>query len=306
MTARSLSSPAPDDALRRLLTEKLADIARLLRDVRRADRAVPQELVHDLRVALRRADATLDLLQARLPDATVHRWRRWLKRLRRKAGRVRDLDVVARLLRRLRDELSPAARRRLNRRWRRRRADACRSLRHAARRSRRRSFARRAHRLAQACLADVPRSDALRASLADSPRWLADAPAALADDERATHALRIRARVLRYRLEDVARLRDAPSPALDRLLALLRDLQDRLGAIQDAAVERRQWNEFAPTENLEPQVARYFARRHGRSTAHARAQAEDLARQAAQLVARLITEETAGRTATASDLRDSL
>src|SRR4051794_10914433 len=81
------------DVAARALAVRLDAVRRYLQ---RAARTRDPEDVHQLRVWSRRADAALDLFADLLPR-DQHRWfRKWMRRLRRAAGRARDADVLVR------------------------------------------------------------------------------------------------------------------------------------------------------------------------------------------------------------------
>src|SRR6476646_8532702 len=81
------------DVAARALAGRLDAVRRYLK---RAARTAGPEDVHQLRVWARRADAALGLYAHLLPPRRVRWFRKWLNRLRRAAGRVRDSDVFAR------------------------------------------------------------------------------------------------------------------------------------------------------------------------------------------------------------------
>jgi CHAD domain-containing protein len=53
-----------------------------------------REIVHELRVATRRADSALDMYGGLLPDKQYKWWSKWLKRVRQAAATARDADVL--------------------------------------------------------------------------------------------------------------------------------------------------------------------------------------------------------------------
>src|SRR5436305_640609 len=81
------------DVAARALGARLEAVRRYLK--RAAGTGEPEDF-HQLRVWSRRADAALDLFGDLLPARRVRWFRRWMRRLRRAAGRVRDADVLAR------------------------------------------------------------------------------------------------------------------------------------------------------------------------------------------------------------------
>src|SRR3954465_3043378 len=92
-----LPDVSPDDravdVAARALAGRLDAVRRYLK---RAAAGAGTEDIHQLRGWARRADAALRLYAALLPPKRLKWFRRWLKRLRRAAGRVRDSDVLAR------------------------------------------------------------------------------------------------------------------------------------------------------------------------------------------------------------------
>src|SRR4051812_15089072 len=91
-----LPDVSPDDravdVAARALAGRLDAVRRYLK---RAARSAEPGDVHQLRVWARRADAALALYADLLPPRRVKWLVKWLKRLRRAAGRVRDSDVFA-------------------------------------------------------------------------------------------------------------------------------------------------------------------------------------------------------------------
>lgn len=79
-------------AARAALTIRFADVREALSRALRQPAGDP-ELVHKLRVAVRRATAALDAFAERLPPAVYRKARRGLRRYRRAAGAARDWDV---------------------------------------------------------------------------------------------------------------------------------------------------------------------------------------------------------------------
>lgn len=99
MPSEVRSNPASPGPGTSVPGDDLASILRRLRALMRRvhqSEAPDERLVHRLRIALRRAGVGLALLDA--PHARA-RWERVLRRARRAAGRVRDVDVHTRLIR---------------------------------------------------------------------------------------------------------------------------------------------------------------------------------------------------------------
>ncbi len=80
------------DAARHALTRRLETVRAQLEEAH-AGGAGDVESVHQLRVATRRAQATLAVFQSCLPNKPAKRVRRRLRKLRRAAGNIRDWDV---------------------------------------------------------------------------------------------------------------------------------------------------------------------------------------------------------------------
>src|SRR2546423_3589961 len=90
---------AVEDAARRSLEVRLATVAHYLPlAAHLAEHDI--EHVHRLRVATRRAAAALKLYRDRLPQKDARWGKKQLRKIRRAAGEVRDLDVLIARLRR--------------------------------------------------------------------------------------------------------------------------------------------------------------------------------------------------------------
>lgn len=220
----------------RAVDRRLKRVAKLLpRAARHPERDV--EYVHDLRVAARRAAATLRLFEPWLPQTASGKMRSRLDRIRRAAGPARDLDVIEERLSRLAaaggttSQLASAIERvRVHR------ARAQRPIRRSYRRARKRGW------LEDGALL-----------LGDRVRWRGDGPeprlgdwAATAllpalqrfvdrsfddlTDTRALHRMRVAEKRVRYSLELVG---GAPGSPLGDVMPVLADLQGRLGEIND-------------------------------------------------------------------------
>lgn len=85
------------DRFRRLLKSRWLSVAKHLRCVLDT-RLQNGEAVHRLRVAVRRAQATLELMRDWLPVRRTAKASRYLKSVRRQVSEVRDLDVMIRRL----------------------------------------------------------------------------------------------------------------------------------------------------------------------------------------------------------------
>ena len=219
----------------RAIDRRLKRVAKLLpRAARHPEKDV--EYVHDLRVASRRAAATIRLFDPWLPQAVSGDMVSRLDRIRRAAGPARDLDVIKGRLSRLAaaggatPQLAAAI-------------DRVRS-----RRTRAQKPIKRSHRKAskQGWFDE-------RALLSEQVMWRGDGPEPkLSDwagsallpplqrfvdrsfedltDSRALHRMRIAEKRVRYSLEVLG---GAPESPFDDVMPMLADLQKRLGEIND-------------------------------------------------------------------------
>ena len=189
---------------------------------------VSRDDVHELRVATRRASAAVDIVRTLMP----RRCRRWLerslRRIRRAAGPVRDLDLVAAA------DLPTSFVEVVGRR----RARAGRRLQACARRFRvdlwRNTAAEAVDAVAEAPSASVIRRHVHRRLRSISVRFVKRADRRLRRG-RSLHRLRIAGKKLRYALELSAAI--VRLPRSDEGEVVLRRIQDRFGtATDDAAV----------------------------------------------------------------------
>jgi CHAD domain-containing protein len=239
--ARWISGTTPDDptcdVARRALQARLAAVLQYLPAAAEHGEG---EQVHQLRVATRRAAATLDLFADLLPKRSSEWLGEKLKRIRRAAGEARDLDV---LHQRLEKKHADVTKDHLLEHLRERRQKAQRRVR-AVHRSlaRKGRLARRLDKLLR-CLrfrgreGDGPWSETFGdwARLRLRPvleRFFQATPAPDADVE-ALHQLRIRGKELRYVMELLAGA--FPASFRDRDYPVVELLQDRLGTINDHA-----------------------------------------------------------------------
>lgn len=193
------------------------------------------ETVHELRVAIRRYDAALATFAPFLPEHRIQRVRKLLRRVRRAAGDVRDLDVLReRLFHNLAvhvtpgdaDDLSDAR----DRRWR--------KLRHTSRAQLNRRLKRRTRRVVEHVR--WPASDGeptLAVAARDLLRPMAEScqAEAAADfgEVRNIHQFRVSVKRLRYACEFLqGGLDDAAANSLTTRLA---ELQQRFGDVCDHA-----------------------------------------------------------------------
>ncbi len=126
------------------------------------------EAVHDLRTISRRVEALLDALSTE-PDKAQRKLLRRLKRLRRRAGRVRDIDVQIIALRTLKIGRDSGRKVRLARHLNDRRSRRERKLRKALDSDTIRGLRRRLARAEKAVLAPLPASRSVTASAATPP-----------------------------------------------------------------------------------------------------------------------------------------
>ena len=219
------------------LADRLDSVRRYLRQ---SANAAAIEDVHQLRVWARRSDAALNIYADLVPKKHLKWFRKWVKRLRRAAGQVRDADVFAgRVVGP--DEKWPVRLR--AERWRGRkkirqladRLDGGRRLKRHARKM----LARMAETQANSVERFEERARSKLRPLAAA--FLAAAPPLEADDP-ALHQFRIRGKQLRYAMELLA---GAFPPAFrDELYPQVGDLQERLGQVNDLATAQRRLEEW--------------------------------------------------------------
>ena len=195
------------------------------------------EYVHDLRVASRRAAATLRLFEPWLPPTASRKARSRLDRIRRAAGPARDLDVIEERLSRLAaaggatTQLAAAIDR-----VRVRRAKAQKPIRRSYRKARKQGWPGRHTRslLEQVeWRGDGPEpllSDWAGGALLPSLQRFVDRSFDDLTDPRALHRMRIAEKRVRYSLEVVGGSPDSP---MGDVMPVLVDLQRRLGEIND-------------------------------------------------------------------------
>ena len=220
----------------RAVDRRLKRVAKLLpRAAKHPERDV--EYVHDLRVASRRAAATLRLFEPWMPRASSTQMRSRLNRIRRAAGPARDLDVIEERLSRLAaaggatSQLADAIER-----VRLRRAKAQKPIRRSYRRAKKQKWlGRRARTLAEQVewRGDGPEprlSDWAGIALLPSLQRFVDRSFDDLTDPTALHSMRIAEKRVRYSLEVIG---GAPESPFDDVMPMLADLQKRLGEIND-------------------------------------------------------------------------
>jgi CHAD domain-containing protein len=202
---------------------------------RAAERPDEPEHIHQLRVWARRSEAALAVYADLFPPRRLKRLHEKLRRIRRAAGRVRDVDVYAQRTvgaggewpRKLLAERNHAQRR-------------------LVRVYERLKWGRRLKRSASQLVVRMrKRSGGSNETLADRARgtmgdlgtsFFQDQPTD-PTDTAALHQFRIRAKRLRYAMELLAAA--YPSPFRDDLYPQVGVLQEKLGHVNDAAVAAR-------------------------------------------------------------------
>ena len=101
MARKRIAQPGPEspaqDAARHLLRSRLRSVGGLVNDIS-AKRMDKPEYVHQLRVAIRRADAAINAFEPCLGAAETTETRKRLRTLRKAAGATRDCDSHAAIL----------------------------------------------------------------------------------------------------------------------------------------------------------------------------------------------------------------
>ena len=220
------------DVAARSLESRLHAVRTYLR--RSVQKPKKPENFHQLRVWSRRADAAIDLYADLLPNRDRRRMRRLLKRLRRAAGRVRDVDVFASRIGRNKNGWNDKLRKERQRAQRKLvtlfdKLDGGRKLK------------RRISKLIKRMLA---RNDASTERFADRARdslrpmlsaFFSTFPGTASTDEE-LHRFRIAGKDVRYAMELLA---GAFPPAFrDEIYPALVALQEKLGQINDRSVAR--------------------------------------------------------------------
>lgn len=208
------------------------------------------EYVHQLRVATRRAVAAIRLFGEVLPKNRAARLKKQLRRIRRSAGKARDLDVLSARLRREADATGRTDGSLLIGQVQRERNKAQKPLRRAQGRLGRKGLRRKIRRLLKRIRW---RGEGPEPTLAEAGRRhlspiVADFFAAAHEpsDPQALHEMRVRGKRLRYAMELLAGAFDESFRT--ELYPVFADVQERLGKINDhltAAGLFRQWLERA-------------------------------------------------------------
>lgn len=201
--------------------------------------------VHRLRIGTRRAEAGLRLFGPLLPPRRTRRLRRRIRKVRRAAGQVRDLDV---LICRLANEPEPGADvLPLLSELRERRSDRADELVHRIRSRNAGRIGRESRKLLERIRVrgETPLAAAEDPLLFLCPAMEEFRSAAQADlsDAADLHRFRKRAKRLRYSVEMLQEI--APCDRLHRMQKALQALQDRLGGINDHAAAAAILSELA-------------------------------------------------------------
>ncbi len=236
-------------AARLIVRSRLRSVTRLVKDVSAGCIRKP-EYIHQLRVAIRRAEAAINAFEPELRPRAVIEARRRLRAVRKAAGAVRDCDVHGSLLsevdRLKSDELRPVQKY-LSRRLVRARRQAADEVITIASRKRVRKLkqARKAlmdlpRRQAAAAVSTMPDGAAapstlLGAALRTFTRVSAETRGVAATDLGCLenlHALRVSAKQVRYAVEIFRTC--IPDSLCEATLAQLREFQAVLGRVNDA------------------------------------------------------------------------
>jgi CHAD domain-containing protein len=235
------SLPPLCESVRRLLTARRDAVLERLKDVAqgRGERA---EAVHQLRVSTRRADAALEFCLPWLPEKKTARLRSKLAKLRKATGRVRDCDVLKKLIRQaplkyrheLREGLK-AERKRVERRLGKMTGKLRRKSGHA------RDWNKVLDAVEWETTSDVRMEPPFLPWAADQfGLWLEDFLRAMTGAMQSfgeLHAFRLSGKRLRYALELLPA--EHGREAAEELMAFLKQLQDRIGAICDQEALRQ-------------------------------------------------------------------
>ena len=236
-----LPDVSPEDRAVDVAAGALADrLGAVRRYLKQSANGAAVEDVHQLRVWTRRSEAALALYADLVPRRHLQWFRKWVKRLRRAAGRVRDADVFAARVT-APDEKWPV----------RLRAERWRGQKEIRRLANRLNGGRRFKRRIRKMLARMAEAYAgSRERLADRARsrlrplavaFLAAAPPVGAEDA-ALHQFRIRGKELRYAMELLAG--SFPPAFRDELYPQVGELQERLGRVNDLATAQRRLEEW--------------------------------------------------------------
>ncbi len=242
-----LTDVGPDDppaqAARRALKTRLRAVVFYL-DEADSDAGPTVEAIHQLRIWTRRSAAALALFEPLIPSRKGRKLKKNLKRLRRTAGAARDLDIItAQLGEKLHGPLAEqliqqrqSARKdlgKLVRRW----SQSGKLKRNVKRLLKRLDGGRSHHGNG---VAFGPWCRGQLAPLVEAFLKLATRGARQSD--AGLHQWRLATKRLRYALE--LAVTALPKQAWSRFYELLSDLQDRIGRVCDALVERQRLNQW--------------------------------------------------------------
>ena len=229
-----------------------ARLDRVWRNLRRAAQASLKQVedIHRLRTSSRRAAAAVELFRPLLPRKGARWFEKQLKKIRRAAGDVRDLDVMLEQISEAGSSLSKEKSDLLDK-LAKRRQDAQQPLRKLQRDlGKKHHFARKQERLLNDLEKPVPAMDQDRPPRLrewGTCRLIPQARAFLALGKKrlstieAAHGFRITAKELRYVIEIVG---GALPTAAVRIYALLGELQQKIGVICDHAAAERMYGEL--------------------------------------------------------------
>jgi CHAD domain-containing protein len=262
------------------LDERFANLTLAARRVR--DQA-DDDAVHDLRVASRRLIAAGDVWQDALRRGPAQALRRRLRRLRRRAGVVRDLEVHVARLRALRDALTGPPRELAAYALGGLEPQAAVAVERIRRRLRPSSLSRFAPRYARAMrdLRERP-EDAFVSAMAaraelerrSTQARIALRPAIDSGDPELLHSARVAVKKWRYAAEALSAVGVLPSDA--EPVRALRKLQQNLGRIQDASTLAARLEAALPIGSSRAALLGELERESAESLASARAVARDL------------------------------
>ena len=228
---RTASDPAAGaDRIREIVAARARDV---LEARRRVLRRCDGEAIHDLRVATRRLQSTLEIAADRLPDRARRRLDRRARRIRRTLGEQRNAWVLLGLLRKFRSVPDRGERKFV--------ADLTRRLEHSAgshtpkHRGRLPGIRKRVRALLRVSAngpggAAAPEGGAMRGLVQAILRARADARDG---DAESMHRLRIAVKRYRYALEVLS---ETGIPGLQPAIRAARSLQGDLGRLHDLDV----------------------------------------------------------------------
>ena len=193
------------------------------------------ERTHQLRTETRRAGAVLKIFGDGLPDQHKYWLTNQLKTICRKAGVVRDLDILGPLLTNELSEWPKGIERTLEDQLGDRRASKMKALRAYCHRLLSRDFAERFRKLSKKIVEkrriNRTEPDILNSSIDRLTAKFQVALDRLPTDDTQFHKVRIRARQLRYGLDFVNEI--VPDRSLDQVRKQLAEIQETLGRIHD-------------------------------------------------------------------------